>query len=182
LLPHFAALEGQSRFAEVRVGWSEQGLAVSLRVVGKKQTLWCRDTRIEDSDGIQIWIDTRDTHNVHRAGRFCHRLGLLPAGSGRQFNDPVAALLAINRARESPRPINDRLIQMRARRLEDGYSLDAAVPANALTGFDPGEHPRLGFFYTVIDRELGFQSLSLSREFPVAEDPSLWATLELTGR
>jgi len=53
------------------------------------------------------------------------------------------------------------------------------LPAEVLTGFDPAENPRLGFFYWLKDTELGSQSLTASRDFPVAEDPSLWSVLEL---
>jgi hypothetical protein len=41
------------------------------------------------------------------------------------------------------------------------------------------EHPRLGFCYAVMDRELGWQTFTVGPEFPFAEDPSLWGTLEL---
>jgi hypothetical protein len=66
-----------------------------------------------------------------------------------------------------------------SRRSSDGYVLDAMIPAGALTGYDPPEHPRLGFNYLVIDRELGEQTLSVGSPMPFQEDPSLWATLEL---
>ena len=49
-------------------------------------------------------------------------------------------------------------------------------------GFEPAEHPRLGFTYAVIDRELGEQTFSVGRPMPYDEDPSLWATLELVRR
>ncbi|MGC4006270.1 MAG: hypothetical protein QM811_25390 [Pirellulales bacterium] len=61
----------------------------------------------------------------------------------------------------------------------DGYTLEAIVPASALTGFDPQEFPKLGFFWGVEDRELGPLLPALSSQFPYAEDPSLWMTLEL---
>src|SRR5262245_32315221 len=63
-LPQLGELEGQASFAEVRTAWSETAVALSVRVEGKKQPLWCRDSRLEDSDGLQVWIDTRDTHNI----------------------------------------------------------------------------------------------------------------------
>ncbi len=81
-LPTFGDLEGRGSFAEVRAGWSEAGLGFSVRVEGKRQPSWCRDTKLEDSDGMQLWIDTRATHNIHRASRFCHRFIFLPAGGG----------------------------------------------------------------------------------------------------
>jgi len=179
-LPSFGELEGISLFADLRLGWSEAGLSVSLRVMGKKQTPWCRETRIDESDGLELLIDTRDTHSIHRAGRFCHRFVFLPAGLGRGLGDPVAGLYPINRAKEEPKPIDDRLLKVRSEKRIDGYLLDAFIPAAAITGYDSDEHPRLGFTYAVNDRELGCQTFSIGAEFPITEDPSLWGTLELT--
>ena len=48
-----------------------------------------------------------------------------------------------------------------------------------MTGFDPAEHPQLGFTYAVLDRELGEQTFAVGRPMQYQEDPSLWATLEL---
>jgi hypothetical protein len=42
------------------------------------------------------------------------------------------------------------------------------------------EHPRIGFYFAVMDRELGWQTFSLGPEFPFTADPSLWGTMELT--
>ena len=79
-LLNLAELEGgaRSEMADVRAAWSEEGLAMTVRVNGKRQPPWCRDSRPEDSDGLHVWIDTRDVHNIHRAGRFCHRFVFLP--------------------------------------------------------------------------------------------------------
>ncbi len=179
VLPCFGELEGKKIHTEVRAGWSEAGLAFIFQIKGKTQAPWCRDSRIDDSDGVQIWIDTRNTQNIHRAGRFCHRLALLPLGSGRKLDEPLIALLAINRAKESPREIDPRQLQIRCERKHDGYILQAFLPAATLTGFNPAEQPAIGFTYAVIDRELGTQTFTVGPEFPFAEDPSLWGTLNL---
>ena len=94
----------------------------------------------------------------------------------------MAESLPINRAREPSNPVRPGLLQARSRQLADGYILEALVPAEALTGFDPAEHPRLGFTYAVIDRELGEQTFGVGNPMPYQEDPSLWATLELKGK
>lgn len=180
-LPCFAELSGARRFADIRVGWSEAGIALRVVVQGKQQPPWCRDSRIDDSDGVQLFIDTRNTQNIHRAGRFCHRFAFLPIGSGRKLDEPVAVLLAINRAKESPREIEPGALRVRCQRLADGYALDGFIAAAALTGYSPAEQPALGFSYTVIDRELGWQTFSVGPELPFIEDPSLWGTLELTS-
>lgn len=178
-LPNLAELDGRTPFAEVRVAWSEQGLAFAAKVKGKRQAPWCRESRPDDSDGVRIWIDTRDTHNIHRASRFCHQFVFLPAGAGRALDEPVGEQLLINRAKENAKPVRPGVLAARREKRPDGYALEGFIPAAALTGFDPEEHPRLGFMYAVVDRELGEQAFSGGSEFPYREDPSLWSTLEL---
>lgn len=179
VVPNFGALDDARTFAQLRLAWSEQGLAFSLHVDGKRQPPWCRDARPEESDGLRLWIDTRDTHNIHRATRFCHQFMFMPSGGGRRLDDAVADQLMINRAKDNAKPIRAGVLSARREKRVDGYLLEGLVPAGAMTGFDPAEHPRLGFTYAVVDRELGEQTLTCSAELPYREDPSLWATLEL---
>ena len=181
-IPSFGELEGKNLFADLRVAWNGQGVAFQLRVTGKSQSPWCRANRVEDSDGLQLWIDTRDTHTIHRASRYCHRFAFLPFGDGTGLRSPVARWLPIHRARENPKSETSGALRVRSEKRAHGYSLEAFVPSSSLTGFDPDDYPRLGFFYAVIDRELGWQTLSVGREFPFMEDPSLWGTLELTKK
>lgn len=174
-----ALLEGQRVWADVRAAWSDEGLAFWVQVQGKKQPVWCRAGRPEDSDCLQIWIDTRDVHTVHRAGRFCYRFLFMPAGAGQRLTDPIALWLPIDRAREHPRPVSEGSLRVLAHMRPDGYGLHAFVAAEALSGFDPAEQPRIGFNYAIVDRELGVLTLSPGPPMPYAEDPSLWVSLEL---
>ncbi len=79
-LPALGELDGGRAFADVRMAWNPQGLVWQVTVDGKTQPPWCRDSRLEDSDGLQVWIDTRATLNIHRASRYCHRYAFLPSG------------------------------------------------------------------------------------------------------
>jgi hypothetical protein len=63
----------------------------------------------------------------------------------------------------------------------NGYLLEAFLPGEVLHGYDPEEHPRLGFFYSIHDEELGEQVLGVGPEFPFWEDPTLWSVLALTS-
>jgi hypothetical protein len=179
-LMSFEELDGKTDRADVRAAWSDAGLAVSVTLTGKRQPPWCRSTRPEDSDGLQLWIDTRDVHNVHRASRFCHRFLFMPVGGGPSADRAVAQWLPIHRAREQPAAMPENTLKTRSEKRDDGYFLEAFIAAEALTGFDPQEHPRLGFTYAVIDRELGEQTLGVGEPMPYRTDPSLWATLELS--
>jgi hypothetical protein len=166
-------------FADVRMAWGAEGLTFNVRVDSKKQPVWCREGRLEDSDGLQVWIDTRATLNIHRASRYCHRYVFLPAGGGRRQDEPMADQLLINRARENARPIRPRELQVASRLTKTGYWLAAFVPAVALSGYDPQQYHQLGFTYAVFDRELGLQSFATGPAFPYDEDPTCWATLDL---
>ena len=79
-----AELEGQPAWADVRAAWSPAGLVFAVCVNGKKAEGGGRESG-RTSDGLYVWIDTRDVHNVHRAGRFCHQFRFRPKegqGSG----------------------------------------------------------------------------------------------------
>src|SRR3954462_4031752 len=116
-------------FADVRAAWNVQGLLFNVTVTGKEQPLWCRDERLEDSDGLQVWVDTRATLNIHRASRYCHRYPFLPAVGGEGNAAPVGDQLLINRARETARPIRPRELQVVSQIPKTGYSLAAFIPA-----------------------------------------------------
>ena len=92
----------------------------------------------------------------------------------------MASLIPINRARNHPKQISHRILKVAAQPRHDGYEMSGFVPAEALTGFDPAQQPRVGLFYAVIDRELGWQTLALGPEMPITEDPSLWGEAVLT--
>ncbi len=179
LLPSLAELDDAPRQGIVKFAWSEQGLSFSMTAIGKKQPPWCRENRMEDSDGFYVWIDTRDTHNIHRASRFCHQFVFLPAGGGHRQEEPIAELLPINRARENPHPPKRGAVRAFTHKIEDGYRLDGHIPAATLTGWDPVEHPKLGFHWALIDRELGEHTFCCPPGLPYREDPSVWGTLDL---
>ncbi len=178
-LPVLSEIDALNRFADVRAAWNKDGLIFEVKVEGKRQGAWCRPTQLTESDGFQVWIDTRDTHNVHRANRFCHWFVFLPTGGGAKRDEPIATMLKINRSKEDPKTMNQIAPRIVSQIRSGGYWLAIQIPSSALTGWNPDEHCTLGFNYMVIDRELGCQPLSIGPAFPVAEDPSLWQSLEL---
>ena len=71
-LPDLSSLDGRVSWASVRVGWNPQGLGVAILADGRGGKASLRD-RPEGFADVNVWIDTRDTRNVSRATRFCHR-------------------------------------------------------------------------------------------------------------
>ena len=178
-LPVFSELNDDKSFAQIRAAWSNSGIYFWLKVSGKKQSLWCKRTQLLESDGLQIWLDTRDTKNVHRATRFCHWFLFLPEGGGNDQKKPIATMLKINRAKEHSPCINQAPISVTSQVTKSGYTLMAFIPALSINGWDVSEHRLIGFNYAIADRELGRQSMGVGPEFPVSEDPSLWSSLRL---
>lgn len=178
-LPGFESLEGKHGFAELRAAWNPRGIGLSVQVAGKRHPLSCDAGDVYDSDGLQLWFDTRDTKSIHRASRFCHLFCLLPAGGGKQEQEPVCKQLPVPQAREDAPVFKASDVKLASEITADGYRLEAWIPANVLHGFEPSEHPLLGFYYRVVDAELGQQVLTVEDAFPYASDPSMWGTLEL---
>ncbi len=186
-LPFFGELQGATAFADVRMAWTEEALIWQVEVAGKQQEYWSRSTHPDASDGLQVFLDTRDVKQVQRGTQFCHRLVFpLPPPrqrvrkgiSGSREIEPVQ--LDLEGARGQPARIAPSDMLGIASLRPDGYRLTAAVRATALTGLDQTAGARLGFFYIVRDREFGAQYWSLSDEYTrLADDPSLWGTVDL---
>lgn len=156
------------------MAWEPAAIGFEIEVRGKSSLPWCRDSRLEDSDGFQLWIDTRCSPGIHRATQYCHRFLFMPAGGGSGKDQPLTGLLPINRARQNPKSPPAGSIRVFAAARADGYRLSGRIAAAALTGYDSAQYPRLGLYFAVIDRELGWQTLTLHQDYPVTEDPSLW--------
>jgi hypothetical protein len=178
-LQDFAGMDGRPAFADVRMAWNESGLALQVQVRGKDGLPQGDINRARASDGVTLWLDTRDARSGHRASRFCHQFHFLPAGGGPEHDEPAFAQTAIHRALQDASLCSPSDVPLRCRSKKTGYRVEAFLPAAVLNGFDPEQNPRMGFFIAVRDAELGDHLLSGGPEFPYWEDPSLWSTLEL---
>jgi hypothetical protein len=175
----FAGMDERRDFADFRLAWNELGIGFQAEIKGKDQLPQGDETRLRGSDGVTFWLDTRDARASHRASRYCHQFYALPTGGGEERDQPVFAQAKINRALADAPLCNPRSVPFRSRQTRNGYIVEAFLPADILTGFDPEQNPRLGFYYAIKDAELGEQVLSVGADFPYWEDPSLWSTLVL---
>lgn len=178
-LDPFADIDGAPKFADVRLGWNESGLGLSVDVKGKDNLPIGDVARPRQSDGVTIWIDTRGDRTSHRATRTCHQFHFLAAGAGSNKDEPAFVQAKIHRALQDAPLATSNDVPFRFERIKGGYRIEAFLSANVLTGYDPEQYPRLGVFYAVRDLELGEQTPGADSDFPFSEDPSLWASLEL---
>jgi hypothetical protein len=177
-LPDLAALDGTPGFATVRMAWDEKGLYFALEVPKRKPVI-VNPKRPHKGDALFLWIDTRDVRDAMRAGRFCHHFIALPRP--REAGDKLTCAWQspIHRAREQAPICKPSQLLTASSLRRDGYSLELAIPASALNGYDPAESPRLGMTYMVTDSALGQQLWNVPRHLPFAHDPSTWAAIEL---
>jgi hypothetical protein len=178
-IDNFARMDDQRNFADVSLAWNELGLGLQVEVRGKEQLPQGDASRARSSDGVTLWLDTRDARASHRASRYCHQFHFLPTGGGPEHDEPAFVQTKINRALQDAPLTGPGSVPFRFHSQANGYVLEAFLPANVLTGFDTEQNPRLGFFYAVHDSELGEQVLTVGADFPYWEDPSLWSVLEL---
>ena len=178
-IENFAAMDEQKNFAEVCIAWNELGIGIEVEVRGKQQPAVGNPDRPRGSDGVTLWLDTRDARASHRASRYCHQFHFLATGAGPEHDEPAFVQTKINRALEDAPFASAERVLFKVHARKSGYLMEAFLPLSALNGYDPEEHRRLGFFYAVRDDELGDQLLNVAPEFPYWEDPSLWSVLEL---
>ena len=170
------------QFARVAMAWNSQGLAISVEVNGKSDWPDCRPESAMTSDRVQLWFDTRDTQNIHRASRYCHQFCLLPIGEGDDGMTPVIQQFPVPRAGEDAPDVDLDSILIESEADEAGYQVAAWFPSESLHGFDPEIYSRLGFYLAIHDQELGQQVLTVGEDFPYQSDPSMWVSLDLVSK
>jgi hypothetical protein len=160
----------------IKAAWNAMGIGFQVEVTGKRHPPVSNPDRAAETDGIQIWLDTRNTQTIHRANRFCHHFCVLPNGERAK---PLVKQLPVSRAIEDAPIAESKSFKVASEMLEDGYHVEVWFDSTQLNGFDPEISPRLGFFACLFDSELGNQSLTVDEAFPFPSDPSIWQTLEL---
>lgn len=179
-LPDLAALDGRPCWASIRVAWNSGGLGLTVLASGfaGKQPGPVVPEKFAE---VHVWIDTRDTRNVSRATRFCHRFSatLALARDRKSLSCDIAQRPIARAVSDAPLCSPDE-IEYRTTLDRAGWRLEVFLPAAVLNGFDPETNRRLGFAYHVSDHQREDQYLGIGRDFPLGENPSLWTTLELS--
>ena len=177
-IPDLMAVEGLKSYADLYMAWDDSGLYFALHV--RRKTRYKIDPKNHArGDCLELWIDTRDLKDAHRANRYCYHFYFLPGGAGRDGKKPIGRQTSIENAREQAPPCPEDSIEVGLRRLKRSCRMEIKLPASGLEGFQPREFDRLGFTYLLHDAEKGLQSWSGGRDLPIAQDPSTWGTVEL---
>lgn len=173
-LPDTTSLSGDYSFAQVCMGWHEEGLGFLIDVDQKFTKASYPD--VTRGDSVELFIDTRDLKSAGFNTRFCHHFYFLPeAVDDHQFGE-------ITRFRTEDRHdlCNSDLLQCQTKLMSGDYQLKIFIPTDCLFGYDPKQFDRLGFTYRINRASGKPQHFSvISDEYQIDQQPSLWASLKL---
>lgn len=179
LLPKLGEVDGREDFADVWACSNETGLAVACRVTDKLKPLRCDQANFRAGDNLRICTDMRDAKSNRRATKYCQHFWFMPTGGGASGKAACGGSAKMERAREEALVVASNKLVVASKVTKTGYSLEAFIPAEVLNGFDPEQHPRIGFYYMLEDCDHGQQYLTIGDELYWYVDPSTWATAVL---
>lgn len=174
LLPDTSELCSEETFAEVALGWNEDGIEAFVRVNYPFKNAYYPE--IERGDSVEFFIDTRDVKTAGFNTRFCHHFFFLAEGVEGHFAGEITRFRT-----EDVHPLCDSSeLKVKSLMQSSGYTLNIFIPSQCLYGYDPEQFNRLGFSYR-INRAEGFPQhfTVVTEDFPIEQQPSLWGSLTL---
>jgi Carbohydrate family 9 binding domain-like len=174
LLPDTSELCSEESFADVSLGWNEEGLEAYIQVRHPFKRAHYPD--VARGDSVELFMDTRDVKTSGFNTRFCHHFFFLAEG--------VEGHLAGEMTRfrtEDVHPLCDpNELKVKSLIQSNGYSLNIFIPSHCLYGYDPDQFNRLGFAYR-INQSDGFSQhfTVVTEDFPIEQQPALWGSLML---
>ncbi len=174
LVPDSSPLSGEDNFAEVAMGWHEEGIILFIKVQSPFEAVSYPD--VTEGDSVELFFDTRDVKTSGFNTRFCHRFFFLPEA----INGHLAGEITRFRSEEKHPLCDPTLLKNETVMKKDGYEMNIFIPSECLSGYDPGQFDRIGFSYRINRAGESPQHLSaLTEEFRIEEQPSLWASFRL---
>ncbi len=174
LLPKTSALCNEEQFADVSMGWNEDGLFFT--VLSKRPYKQSMYPSVERGDSFEVFIDTRDVKTASFNTRFCHHFFCLPE----DIEGIQAGEITRFRTEDKHDLCDPNELSVRSDLLPKGYSLQFHIPAHCLHGYDPEQFNRLGMTYRINTLQGEQQHFSVSsNDFNIDQQPSLWSSVRL---
>jgi hypothetical protein len=178
-LPIPAQLNSVGSDFEIRVAWNPNGLGIAFSVGGRAGPPRGSGKSLKRCDHALLFVDTRHTATVHRAGSYCCGFVAIPCDDEAN-GKPSLAVRTIAQQRDLKQTADVRKCSIRSHISSTGYSMEVWLPASQLYGFaEVPDIGHLGFCCLIHDSESGELPLNLGDDFPVTFDPSTWLRLGL---
>lgn len=174
LLPDTSALCHEEHFANVALGWNEEGIELLCQVEKKFEEVRYPD--VVQGDSVEVFIDTRDVKTSGHNTRFCHHFFFLPeAVEGQQAGEITHFRTEDTHTLCDP---NDLWTETTMQPGE--YVLHCFIPKGCLYGYDPSQFDRMGFSYRINRPRWESQHFSVvTDDYQLEQQPSLWSRMRL---
>lgn len=175
LLPDTNELCCEDSFAEIALGWCQEGIEGFVYVKHPfKQAFY---PSVERGDSIELFIDTRDVKTATFNTRFCHHFFFLAEGVDGKFTGEITHFRT-----EDVHPLCSAAdLKVKSECTAKSYTLHFFIPSSCLFGYDPDQFNRMGFSYRINRYGSPPQHFSVvSDDYQIDQQPSLWASLKLT--
>ncbi len=166
----------------VRMAWNPNGLAVEVRVRGRRMPVHGRWSFPLISDVVHLFVNTRHRQDVQRATSFCSTMVIFPVDEESDGKPRVEFRNMVQSATgESGK--GGKAFRLRVDQHDDGYEIGVWLPGTMIAGFSEVEESgEIGFSLSVEDTELGKIPFDIGGDFPTQWNPSLWIPLQLSAR
>lgn len=178
LLADLSSFQGEHSFAEVFLGWNEEGIHAEISVAAPFDTVRLPD--YYQGDYIEFFFDTRDVKSTGYTTRFCHHFYFLPTLPEESEEWAQAAEVTRFRTEDKHELCDSAKLFIDSKKEKKMQVIKIFIPAECLYGYDPSQFDRLGFTYRIGRQNGQEQYFSASDEdFSIEQQPSLWASLTL---
>lgn len=174
LLPDLSSLGSEYPFAEVSLGWNEQGIEALVQVSQPFQRVSFPD--VARGDSVELFFDTRDVKTAVYNTRFCHHFFFMPEAVEGQIAGEITRFRTEDRHELCP----PQELVVKPMFKAGSYSLYIFIPSSCMVGYEPDQFKRLGFTYRINRPGSAPQHFTVqTEEYQVDQHPSLWASLRL---
>lgn len=173
-LPDTSSLCAEEHFADLFIGWNEEGIEVLVQVSCPFQK--ASYPEITQGDSLELFIDTRDVKTSGYNTRFCHHLFFLPESiEGRQAGE-----ITRFRTEDAHELCDFSKLVVNSQIKPSSYKINIFIPSQCLNGYDVNQFDRLGFTYRINRTHGSSQHFSVTTDdYQLEQQPSLWSSLKL---
>ena len=171
------------RTPNLYMGWHEEGLYIAAEVFDSYIETAGSDARWWTRDNIEMWLSTRPvTADQQMYNQFCSQFFFVP-----EVNPTDGRLGTVGQWHRPGDAIKDNLIphpriQQSTRLLPGRYVVEMFIPASALNGWDPLNHPEMAFNLHIRNFHLSSDHFwSAPKELATQNRPGTWGTIVLGG-
>lgn len=174
LLPDFSEYLAEVHFADLLMGWSEEGLTLRAEVHKAFEEAHYPD--FQKGDALEFFFDTRNLKTAGFPTRFCHHFLILP----KEVQGVQVQELSSFRTEDSHPLCDPGDIFVETEFTSRSYQVKAHFPAHVLHGYEPVSFDQLGFTYRFHRPKGPPQHFAVSSHFyKIEQSPSLWGSLIL---